>query len=242
MLVMSEKINSGQIEVFLRDIWAFELLDPQQLSVLARLVTVRRLAREEVLWLQGQRITHFIIVFEGRLRSVRRSSSGAEKKLSSLTRGWHFGLAEMITEVDSTVTLIADRASTILQIDRKSLRQKLLSDAEICYRLMQTMARAIFDLTRELERTSFENVPTRLARLLLKRRSPQTGQPGYSRRAPLEKKISHEELAVQLGVSRESVSRVVADFRKQGLIRTSYRRITVLNPEGLKKYIDYFEP
>jgi len=233
--------TATEIEAFLRDIWAFKRLEPEQVHSLVRLVRVRKLAAEEVLWLQGQNVTHFTIVFNGRLRTVRRSSSGAEKKLSTLGRGRHFGLAEMITGVRSTVTLIADMPSTILVIDRKSLRNKLLSDVEICYRLMQTMAHAIFDLTGELERASFENVHTRLARLLLKKyhhnSSPQNGL--SEDRCKIS--LTHEELAVLLGVSRETVSRVISDFRRRGLIKTAYRSITIINTDGLKRYIEDYD-
>ena len=233
--------NTTEIEVFLRDIWAFKLLEPEQLRSLARLVIVRKLAAEEVLWLQGQNVNHFSIVFNGRLRTVRSSSSGAEKKLSTLGRGRHFGLAEMITNVRSTVTLIADMPSTILVIDRKSLRNKLLSDAEICYRLMQTMARAIFDLTQELERASFENVHTRLARLLLKKYRHNSGPQNRLGKDRHKISLTHEELAVLLGVSRETVSRVISDFRRQKLIKTAYRSIIIINTDGLKRYIEDYD-
>jgi len=233
--------NSTEIEVFLRDIWAFKLLEPEQLRSLSHLVLVRKLAAEEVLWLQGQNVSHFSIVFNGRLRTVRRSSSGAEKKLSTLSRGRHFGLAEMITGVRSTVTIIADMPSTILVIDRKSLRNKLLSDVDICYRLMQTMARAIFDLTGELERASFENVHTRLARLLIKKHHPNSSPHSGLGTDKCNISLTHEELAVLLGVSRETVSRVISDFRRQGLIKTAYRSITIINTDGLKRYIEDYE-
>ena len=235
---MAKTIEKREIEEFLRNIWAFKLLDPDQLLSLARLVVVRKFASNEILWLQGQSVTHFSIVFNGRLRCVRGSSGGSEKLLGTLNRGYHFGLAEMITGATSTVTLIADKPTIILAIDRNSLLKKLLSDNGICYRLMQTMARTIFDLTRELERASFENVHTRLARLLLKGHSHRSELNGSARPG---RNISHEELSVQLGVSRETVSRVLSDFRKKGLIKTAYRQIQILDRDGLMEYIEDYD-
>ncbi|OQA00214.1 MAG: Global nitrogen regulator [Planctomycetes bacterium ADurb.Bin412] len=172
------------------------------------------------------------------MKFFSRSSAGNEKLVSILRKGYHFGLAEMITGAASAVTLIASRPTIILTMNKDALEKVLLKDADICYRLMQTMARTIFSLTRELERSSFENVYTRLARLLLKSRSPRSElvQP-----AGRTRKISHEELAVQLGVSRETVSRTLSDFRHRGLIDTAYRTITVLNPDGLMEYIEDYD-
>ncbi len=235
---MIPKIEVTKIEDFLRRIWAFEQLSNDQLLVLAKLVVVRNLKNGEILWLQGQKITHFTIVYSGQLRSVRGASSGSEKMVSTLSQGYHFGLAEMITQATSAVTISAQLSSVILYIDYKSMRKVLLSNSKICYRLMQTMARAIFGLTQELERASFESVHTRLARLIIRR--------NLHRSDPLaphknDAAITHEQLAQQIGVSRETVSRVLADFRKKKLIDTAYRKITILDRDGLMEYIDDYD-
>merc|ERR1712000_720770 len=100
------------------------------------------------------------------------------------------------------------------------------------------MSKAIFSLTRELERVSFENVHTRLARLLLKSNSAVVdGVVDHIR----ENKMSHEQLSIQLGISRETVSRTLADFRKKGLIKTAYRQINVLDSDGLMDYIEDYD-
>ncbi|MBN2377960.1 MAG: Crp/Fnr family transcriptional regulator [Sedimentisphaerales bacterium] len=223
-----------EIEHFLHNIWAFEMLEPDQLGLLAKIIKPRNLGRDEILWLQGQRVTYFTVVYNGNLRSVRRSSSGAEKLVSVLPRGHHFGLAEMITGATSAVTIIANKPSLVLTMDHKLLKKRLLSSADICYRLMQTMARAIFSLTRELERASFENVPTRLSRLLLRKSTSPLG-------SPLPQSITHADLALQIGISRETVSRVLAEFKKKKLIETGYRSITVLNRDGLMNYIEDYD-
>lgn len=236
--MVTRKIDKPEIRQFLSRIWAFELLDPDHLDELATLVTTRHLREGEVLWLQGQAIDFFTIVFDGQLRSVRRTSTGSEKLVSTLRRGHHFGLAEMITGATSTTTILAAKGTTILTMDQRAMEQQLLSNAEICYRLMQTMARAIFSLTRELERASFENVHTRLARLLMRRSRGLTG-PGHRHISGAN--VSHEELAIQLGVSRETVSRALSDFKRRGLIETGYRTTKVLDRDGLMAYIEDFD-
>ncbi len=232
---MTAEIEVSVIEKFFQHIWAFELLEPEHLRSLARMVTVRKLKQDRVIWLQGQPITHFTVVYDGQLKAVRGSVNGNEKLVSCLTSGYHFGLAEMITGAASAVALIAEKPSTVLNINHKPLQDLMLSNGTICYRFMQTMARAIFSLTRELERTSFENVHTRLARLLLKGRTDPLSPQKFG------KNVTHEQLAVQLGVSRETVSRVLSDFRRANIIATSYRNITVTNRDGLMQYIDDYD-
>lgn len=228
---MAQRLSTDQMVDFLRGISVFELLTADQLKVLARNLRVRQLKAGEIVWLQGQTVTFFTIVYSGRIRTVRRTSSGEEKLVDRLGAGRHFGLAEMITNASSAVTLIMEADSMILTMDKRALRRELLSDPEICYRLMQTMARAIFSLTRELERTSFENVHTRLARLLLQKPHDRGGDKG----------VSHEDLAMQLGVSRETVSRALSEFRKAGYIDTGYRKIVIRDREGLMRCVEDYD-
>jgi CRP-like cAMP-binding protein len=46
--------------------------------------------------------------------------------------------------------------------------------------------------------------------------------------------MTHEDLANSIGVSRESVSRALGDFREQGLIRLRRGHIILLQPEALR--------
>jgi CRP/FNR family transcriptional regulator len=49
-------------------------------------------------------------------------------------------------------------------------------------------------------------------------------------------KYSHEDIGEQLGISRVTVSRALSKLKKQGLIETEYRQITILNPKALFDY------
>lgn len=231
-------ISLREIERFLGNMNALAGLSARHFRLLARLVHVRKMEAEEVLWRQGQKITHFNIIFKGCLRSVRLSVGGQEKLLSTLPPGYHFGLAEMITGADSSTTIIASERATVLMLDRKTLQEQLLSHADICYRLMQIMARAIFSLTRQLEQAAFENVHTRLARLLLHKTVVQKTKTIGSN---VPQNITHADLALQVGVSRETISRVLADFKQQGLIETGYRSIFVRDTKGLMSYVEDLE-
>lgn len=79
---MKELIDKLKIERFFRDIWAFELLELEHLQSLARLATVRKFQPEQILWLQGQSIPHFIVVF---IRPLRRNSARTRETVSRLT-------------------------------------------------------------------------------------------------------------------------------------------------------------
>ncbi len=49
----------------------------------------------------------------------------------------------------------------------------------------------------------------------------------------IDLKITHQELAEMVGTSRETVTRVLARLRDDGIIEISQRRITLLKPQEL---------
>lgn len=51
---------------------------------------------------------------------------------------------------------------------------------------------------------------------------------------------THEQIAVITGISRVSVSRILGQFRKEGIIAQEYRRIRVLNPQWLADVFSSF--
>jgi CRP/FNR family transcriptional regulator len=47
-------------------------------------------------------------------------------------------------------------------------------------------------------------------------------------------RITHQEIASDLGSSREVISRLLEDFSERGLIRSGRGEIEVLDPKGLE--------
>ena len=76
-----------------------------------------------------------------------------------------------------------------------------------------------------LEDVAYKKLPERLASLLMELGDNDDG--------PI-KGVSHQSLADRLGTYRETVSAILRDFKRQGLVELGYRRITVLDALTLK--------
>ena len=78
-----------------------------------------------------------------------------------------------------------------------------------------------------VEQATYFRLDQRLATLILAGGSPI--------------KKSHQEMADDLGVSRENVSRVLSEFRGRGWIQVGRRRIDTLEADALRAFIDTVE-
>jgi CRP/FNR family transcriptional regulator len=75
-----------------------------------------------------------------------------------------------------------------------------------------------------IDEVAFQRMDARIATFLLNRALVEN---------PI--KITHQEIAAELGSSREVISRILEDFSSQGVIQTMRGMIEVLEIESLQK-------
>jgi CRP/FNR family transcriptional regulator len=86
------------------------------------------------------------------------------------------------------------------------------------------MSQRLLSLMNTLEDVAFERMDARVGALLVKRARQRPG-------AVL--RLTHQQIADDLGTAREVVSRVLEDFRGRGLIRLARGEVEVIDPAGL---------
>jgi CRP-like cAMP-binding protein len=92
--------------------------------------------------------------------------------------------------------------------------------------MMTILAKQIFELERTVERTATDPVSQRLADLLL-RMAKRDGTRMEVRA------LAESDLARMIGASRESVSRLVAAWERDGILRGGQRRIEIVDEPRL---------
>lgn len=91
--------------------------------------------------------------------------------------------------------------------------------------LLQTYGLRLLQVENSLEDVAYKKLPERLATLLVELDEDGSG---------VIKGISHQALADRLGTYRETVSAILRDFKRQGVVELGYRRIRIVDSEELK--------
>jgi len=84
---------------------------------------------------------------------------------------------------------------------------------------------------------AFLDVPTRVAKQLIELAEKQLE--GTAPNGEIEISIGQDELARLVGSSRETVSRALTSYRRMGLVKTSHRRISITDLDGLQRMAAY---
>lgn len=191
-------------------------LGPESLAVLARASRRIVLRRGEVLWRRGERADAVAVIVRGRIDVIRDSANGKRMLLRSLGPGESAGFSAL-SGLARSADLVAGASSTALVIPGRALRDVIRRDPAIALRALAQLGETIAHLTDEMEELRFLDLEERLLRLIRRRA-----------RALRELHITHDELAQQVGATRENVSRVLKRMERRGAIACRRGRIEVL--------------
>jgi CRP/FNR family cyclic AMP-dependent transcriptional regulator len=200
----------------------------QDLSALAAASRLRTFRRGQVVFTRGDPGDTVIVVVSGRVKVVVRSADGGALTLAIIGPGGVFG--ELV---------VADGGPRSSDAETLDECQLLLVPCEaiqeICVRVpsaAQALTAAIAATLRRLTDATadliFLDLPRRVAKMLLSQPSGEDGS--------IRLRMSQEELAHQVGGTRQSVNAALRDFERRGWIDSRDRTITVKQAAALGRF------
>lgn len=174
----------------------------------------RRLARGQVLCAPGNCRNLVFFVASGRLR-VHLSGANRELTLAFLEPG-------DVYSTHSPAWVTAAAAATVWTLDTRAFLQRLREDPALLPPVMAVLGRLLTGAVGLVEDLAFREVPARLARFVLglvQRRGEPCGE-GW--RVALD--LSLEDIASLLGSTRQTVSALVSQWQREGVLERRGRR------------------
>ncbi len=184
----------------------------------------RRYQAGQVIYLQGTPADEFYYLVRGTARSYISSPDGGERILTIHRDGDLMGEASFFDACPRVSSAVAVTGCEIVSVDREALDQVFRKHAELALPMLQYLARTVRLLSRHVDEATFLPAGQRLARYLLA--GAQEGVPFP---------CTHEELGFAIGASRVTISRLLADMTRRGLLKTGYRSVTVLDRARLEQ-------
>jgi CRP-like cAMP-binding protein len=215
---------------YLRRLNLFEGMTETEVEQVSRELKMRHCApRQPVLESGSDRV---YLVKEGRIRLFHLLEDGQEVTTAMLRPGQLFGLGALFGGDESATNAEAVEPSLICEAGAQDFLSMLARHPLLMAKVVMVMARQIFQLEQAIETIASQTVRSRLAGLLLSMDSEARNGSPAERPLPA---ISQEQMAKSISTSRESVSRTLARWQRDGLIGRRGRRIVVLRPDQLRR-------
>jgi CRP/FNR family transcriptional regulator len=164
----------------------------------------------------------FPLVLEGRVRVAKVGTHGRELALYRVGPGEGCILTSscLLGGAPYTAQGVAEQRLKLLVLP-PALFEALLAHAPFRAFVFRLFSERLAELTELVEAVAFRRLDARLAERLL------------GRGAKL--RVTHQQLADELGTVREMVSRVLKSFEEQGLVALGREQIDVLDGAGLRR-------
>lgn len=191
-------------------------LGAEALDALAGSARQVDLSRGGVLWRRGQRADTVAVVLRGRIDVVRVTAGGQRMLMRSLGPGDSAGLSAL-SGLTHSADLVSAASSTVLLLPGRALQDAVRSNPGVALEALAQLGETIAKLSDEIEELRFLDLDERLLRVLRRRA-----------KGLREIQITHEELAQQVGATRENVSRALKRLERRGAIACRRGRIGIL--------------
>jgi CRP-like cAMP-binding protein len=179
----------------------------------------------------GDPATRLSIVAKGVVKLVRPTLDGQDVLLDFLGPGEHFGSLAELGDATYREDVTAHTGSCILYTTADTFQELLRQYPVVALSSLQIVADRLRDAHSAIEHLSAYPVEQRVAATLL-HLAAKTGKP-HARGVLIEMPLSRQDIADITGAKVETVSRVLSDFRRRGLIDSGRQWISVLNTEAL---------
>lgn len=183
-----------------------------------------------VLYMQGDQSSNLYLVKSGRVRMFYISENGKEITYRIIGEGQLIGEAAFLSHLQqATISAVTD--TTLITCPIKSLYPHICRHNELNQIIFELLTENYTQLCNQIKRLTINDSAKRVASYLLDLTKQDQEELGIiDHTLP----YTQEELAVCLNLHRTTVARVLADFAKRGLVRLQYRKIQVLDREGLR--------
>jgi CRP-like cAMP-binding protein len=216
---------------FFRKFTLFAELDDRELASIAAVAKPRRHAKDDVVFHADESGDIFCLIREGRVKVTMISPEGKEIILSMLGPGDFFGEMALLDDEPRSATVVATEPLELMTIWRSDFLQILSENFSITRKVLAELSRRLRHASNRIESLATMDVYGRLARFFLDlaRQNGKSLDNGYV----AVHRPTHQAIANMIGTSRETVSRLIHDLMRQGLLlsegKTIYLKKTALD-------------
>lgn len=214
----------------------FQTLPEDALELIAQYGRKRSAKRSEVLFSVGDPGDALFAVCSGRVLLSRFTSDGKEIALAAMEAGGVFGELSLIDGEARSADATVVESAELFVLDRTAFRNALESDASIAIKLLEVLTQRLRTTNRLVESVSLLELGPRLARLMLTLAAK--GTETEDGEIILPARYTQGELAKRIAASRESVSKQIAQWSRDGVIGQQDGKLVLIDIDRINVWAD----
>jgi len=211
----------GTVEI-LKEIDIFKGLTDDDLNLISNITKTRVFKKNTQIFSKGDENFAMYILKEGSVDVFILTESGKELILSTLGAGDYFGELSLLDEapISANITTIMD--CSVITIHKVDFFQIMKRNPNILFNVVSHLCSKVRTLTDKVEGFALLDVYNRFS-LLLDDLSVESD----NGERVLKRSLTHKNIALRIGSSREMVTRILKDLENGGYISIENKVITL---------------
>lgn len=187
---------------------------------------------EDLIFDAGEEADALYIVKSGQIRIEQIYRDGRKKTLAYLSEGDFFGEMAVITKESRCARAVASEQADVLRIEKTNFVSALSKNSELCFGILQVLCERLQAADLEISNLTFRNLPGRIVYKLFEL-AEQFGEQDESGATNIKLSLTHYDIADMVGTNRESVSKFISKFKKEGSIEINQKNIKIIDRHKL---------
>ncbi|HEY7347135.1 MAG TPA: Crp/Fnr family transcriptional regulator [Ktedonobacterales bacterium] len=210
----------------------FSDLKEESIVSIYRRMPQRKYAKGQLIYLQDEPSQGLFLLRQGRVQVYRLTSNGKRLELATIHAGTFFGEVPLLGEALHHASAEAGEDAIVGIFSRPHLEQVIREWPVVGLRLIDELSRRIDLDAFRLEEFAYQSAPARLATALLRLRQ-ESGDQVIT--------MTHQELGDVTGLLRETVTKMLNEFRVAGLVELHRGRILLSDVTGLQRLLKEYD-
>ncbi|MBI5042340.1 MAG: Crp/Fnr family transcriptional regulator [Nitrospirae bacterium] len=220
-------------DTFLRKVSLFADLPDEDLKKIVRLTRIRQYRKQEVIFYADDPGTALFILKSGMVKISVMDKDLREVILKLLYPGDFFGEMALLDGQHRSATVTAMERSEAVVLDREAFLSILRQKPELILTMLLTVCRRLRQTDEKIRSLVFADAYGKVAETLLRliNEKGERGDDGVS----IELPFSTKDLASLVGITRQTLSKVLKEYQRAGVIKMLRRQIHILDEARLQR-------
>jgi len=218
-------LDQNQYDRIVRTLLILKKATPQLAREFQQAASFARIPTGRDVFIEGDRVDGIALLISGVVRVYKIGETGREITL------YRFGLGEsciltanaILNQQNFPAIATVEKDAEAVMIPSEIFRDWVSRHDLWREFVFDLLSQRLYNVMMIVDEIAFRRMDARVASLLLNRSDSQN---------PV--RMTHQEIASELGSSREVISRLLEDFSEKGYIRPGRGEVEVLDPDGLK--------
>lgn len=182
----------------------------------------RNIKKKQVIYYDGDTVNGIYLVVSGCVKTLKVAGDGRELLTGIYSAGEYFGIPALLANENYRETAEAMEDTSICLLPRELLEQLINKYPDVATKFIKILANNVLNNEEQLLQLAYHSVRKRMSEALISLAAKDVAL-----------NVSRDNLAAMAGMATETVSRILSDFKDEGLIDRKGSLITILDKSRL---------